>query len=274
MSIRLPDFTNSKTWKEIRDRVNATDDIEFDLVDVDGITMNEIESLKSGSISIENIHEHIDPIDQTFVFKGQKVILYIKQQKYNSAYFTKPSYKYHLCYCKTLHEMEAKGRFKTRYVVTQKTDGKFLIDVIDIFSGRYLHEDKLYEMDVCKNCLNALSNKYPKETLFGYYSFELSEFIKKYNTTHLKRPLYTPTTIPRNEYSEDWKFLSKNLREEAEYICSKCNRNFVNNKELLHVHHRDGLKWNNRIDNLAVLCIHCHAEEPGHNKLKFSRHYA
>ena len=44
--------------------------------------------------------------------------------------------------------MEEERRFKSRYVVTQRTDGKFLIDIIDKISGKYHFEDKLYELDV------------------------------------------------------------------------------------------------------------------------------
>ena len=274
MSVRLPDFSKSKIWKDIRERVNAKEEVEFDLDDLGGISMIEIESLKTGSISIDNIQEHIDPIDLTFVFKGQKVILYIKQQRYRSAQFIKPTYKYHLCYCKTLQDMESKGKFKTRYVVTQRTDGKFLIDAIDIYSGEYLQEDQLHEMEVCKNCLKNLHHRYLDDNLFLQDNFKLPDFIKKYNTSHIKRPLHTPTTMPRNEYSDNWELLSKKLREEAGYTCKKCKHNFENEKNLLQVHHKDGVKWNDSRENLVVLCLVCHSNEPGHNKMKKTKQYS
>tara|TARA_B100000575_G_C23051354_1_gene605211 strand:+ start:90 stop:941 length:852 start_codon:yes stop_codon:yes gene_type:complete len=273
MSVKFPDFSKSKVWEDLRNRINANEDVEFDLNDLNGISMIEIENLKSGSININNIHEHIDPIDQTFVFKGQKVILYIKQQKYHSSYFTKPSYKYHLCYCKTLQEMESKGRFKSRYVVTQRTDGQFLIDVIDAYSGSYIYEDELYKMNVCKNCLNSLHSKYLNDSIFLYDNFNLSNFIKKYNTGHLKRPLHTASSMPKNKYSENWSLTSKKLRQDAGYECSKCQKNFEKNLDLLQVHHKDGVKWNDSKDNLIVLCLVCHSNEPGHKKMKKTKKY-
>ena len=37
MSIRLPDFSKSKIWKDIRERVNAKEEVEFDLDDLGDI---------------------------------------------------------------------------------------------------------------------------------------------------------------------------------------------------------------------------------------------
>ena len=267
---RLPDFSTSKVWQGIREKMGAVDDASLPELSIGGISLSEIKKLKSGSISIDNIHEHINPIDGTFDYKGQKVILYIKQQRYNMQNtFYKPSYKYHLCYCSTLRDMEARGRFKSRYVVTQRTDGKFLIDLIDAFSGKYHEQDRLYEMDVCKNCLSKLSRTYTTDPLFTFHQFSLSDFISKYNTKHIKKPIYTPKNLPKNEYSSNWNKLSRELREKANWMCSKCRGDFHQDKSNLHVHHKDGCKWNETLENLEVLCINCHSKEPGHAKLKY-----
>ena len=63
---------------------------------------------------------------------------------------------------------------------------------------------------------------------------------------------------------EDTANVSKKLREEANYICDNCKSDCKNNKHLLHVHHKDGVKWNNNLDNLEVLCAACHFKKPGH----------
>lgn len=269
---RLPDFSKSLVWKEIREKMGAIENASLPDLSIEGISISEIKKLKSGSISIENIREYINPFDGTFDYKGQKVILYIKQQRYNMQNtFYKPSYKYHLCYCSTLQDMELKGRFKSRYVVTQRTDGKFLIDLIDTFSGKYHEQDILYDMDVCKNCLSKLSRKYPNDSLFNFQNFRISEFIDKYNTNHLRKPTHTPKSLPKNEYTSNWNELSKSLRQQANYICSSCNSSYIHNKHALHVHHKDGCKWNNLLGNLQVLCQNCHSQQPGHAKLNFNR---
>ena len=38
------------------------------------------------------------------------------------------------------------------------------------------------------------------------------------------------------------------------------------NKGFLHVHHKDGIKGNNKPSNLEVLCMLCHREKPFHQK--------
>ena len=271
---RLPDFNTSKVWQDIRQRMGALDTVRLPDLDINGITLTEMKKLKSGSISIENIHDHINPIDGTFDFKGQKVILYIKQQYYDSREeFVGSSYKYHLAYCQTLNHMELNGRLKVRYVVTQRTDGKFLIDLIDKYSGAYSQSDRLCEMDVCKNCLSKLSKIYPADTIFNFNQFSLNQFIKKYNTQHTKKPIHTPKSMPKNEYPKTWFRTSKVLREQKNYKCTECHKDYRNDKGNLHVHHKDGCKWNNNLNNLEVLCIHCHSKKPGHAKLKYSKQY-
>ena len=71
--------------------------------------------------------------------------------------------------------------------------------------------------------------------------------------------------MPRDEYGLQWGKISKDIRKRAGYRCSKCQKDFSNNKQLLHVHHKDGVKWNHHTNNLKVLCFHCHKKEPGHS---------
>ena len=47
-----------------------------------------------------------------------------------------------------------------------------------------------------------------------------------------------------------------------------------NEKNLLQVHHKDGVKWNDSRENLVVLCLVCHSNEPGHNKMKKTKQYS
>ena len=269
---RLPDFNTSKVWQDIRQRMGALDTVRLPDLDINGITLTEMKKLKSGSISIENIHDHINPIDGTFDFKGQKVICISNNNIMIREKFVGSSYKYHLAYCQTLNHMELNGRLKVRYVVTQRTDGKFLIDLIDKYSGAYSQSDRLCEMDVCKNCLSKLSKIYPADTIFNFNQFSLNQFIKKYNTQHTKKPIHTPKSMPKNEYPKTWFRTSKVLREQKNYKCTECHKDYRNDKGNS-VHHKDGCKWNNNLNNLEVLCIHCHSKKPGHAKLKYSKNY-
>ena len=269
MTKRLPDFNSSGLWSDLREKMGATDTVEMPALAIDQISFEEIRKLQTSSLDIDNIKDHINPLDGTFDYKGQKVILYIKQQYRRISEIVRPKweYKYHLCYCNKLKEMESRGRFKSRYVVTQRVDGQFLVDIIAIETKEYYKENELCSLNVCKQCLGKLGSHYSSDKLFNYSIFDLNQFLKKYNTNHIKRPLHTPKSMPRNDYPDDWAQISKKVREQAKYICSECETSFINNKEDLHVHHIDGVKWNNNSNNLKVLCIDCHSKHPGHDRI-------
>ena len=80
-------------------------------------------------------------------------------------------------------------------------------------------------------------------------------------------PKHSDETAPINKYSDDWELVSKLCRQRKSWICEGCNGNFINNKQQLHVHHIDGIKFNNNISNLKVLCIDCHKKLHPHLRL-------
>ena len=269
MKKRLPDFYTSKLWKSIHLKMGVENIVELPKIDVGAITFNEIEALRTASLEIENILDHINPIDDTFEYKGQKVLLYIKEQQYNMLEFDgQITFKYHLAYCRTLNQMENAGRFKKRYVVTQRIDGKFVVDIIDRMTGNFHQENQLYKMNVCKNCLSKLSKQYPSDDLFSYSSYDLKQFINNYNTQHRKLPPFDSSNLPKNQYSKDWHEISKDKRNKVNYVCEDCGLNLKKRKHDLHVHHIDGMRYNNKPSNLRALCISCHSKQPGHKKLR------
>ena len=79
MTKRLPDFNTSTIWNNLRDKMGATSTVEMPALNIDQISLEEFKKLQTANLDIENIKDHIDPIDGTFNYKGQKVILYIKQ---------------------------------------------------------------------------------------------------------------------------------------------------------------------------------------------------
>ena len=87
MTLRLPDFNTSNAWSELREKMGAKEDVFLPKLNIKQISFEEIQKLQSSSLDIENIKDHINPLDGTFDYKGQKVILYIKQQRYHIQYF-------------------------------------------------------------------------------------------------------------------------------------------------------------------------------------------
>ena len=89
----------------------------------------------------------------------------------------------------------------------------------------------------------------------------LSEPKSPYHTTQLSG---IPARIfePFN-YSDSWKKISLQYREQKEWQCEMCQISFHEHKYYLHTHHIYGTRY----DNLMALCIGCHSEQLGINHL-------
>ena len=75
--------------------------------------------------------------------------------------------------------------------------------------------------------------------------------------------------MPYEEYIKSSKVQSNKLRRKLlreglkEYKCECCNNTYWNGVPIpLEVHHKDGNKTNNELDNLQILCPNCHALTP------------
>ncbi len=90
------------------------------------------------------------------------------------------------------------------------------------------------------------SNKMTKEVFIKRYLKILPEY-KSVTTNRIKLRLL--------------EFKIKN------HICEKCSNTHWNNKLIpLELHHIDGCRWNNNINNLQLLCPNCHAQTDNYCK--------
>ena len=178
--------------------------------------------------------------------------------------------RYHLGYCHTL-EMMYRNKRSERYVVANSNSGLFQVNVID---GAV--RSKLVALNVCQNCLGSISWKgfdmqQPRPHRRGLVpSFTLPEFFEKYpRDLTANKPSHTSDTAPLNNYTSDWTEISARTKRNRGFCCGKCGTTLVQtDAKFLHVYHRNVQENDNRDENLVVLCVGCHAEEPMHGHMK------
>ena len=64
-------------------------------------------------------------------------------------------------------------------------------------------------------------------------------------------------------YGDNWENLSKRVREQANYVCSVCNKNYSHNKSFMETDHLCSISsgGRNNITNLQALCKDCHKKK-------------
>lgn len=205
-------------------------------------------------------------------YKGRQVLLYIQDHSWNISHVLKngsKGKKYHVAYCKTLEEMHSKGRFE-RYVVKNDMSGLFFITGEEYIPGskRKRHIEGSAELNICKNCLKYLNYKgYQEKSKQSeiFNNFSLEEFFKTYHSHFKHKPKRIAGSDRDGTYTKDWSEISRFYRSSVSWVCEGCGVNLVNQKDLLHTHHRDGVKSNNATSNLQALCIECHSKQPNHH---------
>lgn len=216
------------------------------------------------------------PVDKTGIYiknkliscEGRQVLLYMQDHGSNIDAALKDGAngrKYHVAYCSTLEEIYQEERFE-RYVAKNATDGNFFITGFNY--GTREHKDGMTKLKVCKNCLKHLNYQ-------GYQSganqaaifnnFSLSEFFETYKADFKHKPTGRSGERKDGIYLDNWPERSRQYRASVFWTCESCGLDLSSNKNLLHSHHRNGVKSDNSNSNLQALCIECHARQPKHD---------
>ena len=170
--------------------------------------------------------------------------------------------KFHIYNCRTIESMKSKGR-KHRYKASSRKDSKFYL---------IKKEQKWYqELEICAYCLSKYNNQFKQDKTKQTFSHK--KWIEKPIDTFSKVELDI-CTVP-NCYTENWSKISKKIKEQEKYICSKCKGDFSDKecRDFLHTHHIDADKRNNIKENLKALCIECHSNEYNHGHIKHNPMY-
>ena len=178
-----------------------------------------------------------------------------------------PNPKFHVADCLTLDKMRDSGRLN-RYVSTTDQTGLFRVEPWDRETNTR-EEEINSRLAPCINCLKLMNfdgftDKTRPEQRQVVNNFEIDNFLSNYEPIFRCLPLYTPENFPEGNYTSDWARISEDVRRKANWKCSTCPVDLSKHRRLLHVHHRDGNRGNNKPSNLQPLCCVCHQKQPFH----------
>ena len=244
----------------------------------DTLTIEEVERLAGEGIEIP-----LDDVrvlnDGTHIYKGRRVIVYIRDVAEYGMRISMP--KYHLAMCDTLNKMIEEGRYKKRYVVATRDDGKFSIQRIR--GDTFVKTEE--PLNVCQHCLDEL--KYNSFSLrmdqarrtAAVRDFSLKAFFEEFGKSCVwAMPKFDAVHAPPNIYSPQFYRIAKALKQKRGYRCEHvdCGIDLSTpaNQRFLHAHHIDTDKSDSHSSNIKLLCIRCHALEFQHAHVKENPDYS
>jgi hypothetical protein len=225
--------------------------------------------LKEG-VDIESFEE-IDWSGPVASYKGHQILFYIADQGWKIDDVIddpKQGKKFHMSWCTTLDEMKKKGRIE-RYVATSDLTGRFKVFGRSDQEGGERHARA--GLKVCQNCLSNINYKQFRRNRHQVFrEFSIPEFFEHYSSHFEHKP--NLEIDPTKGYTDDWNEISLKLRERANWKCQDCAVDLSKDRELLHAHHINGVKSDNRPANLQVVCAECHSKKPDHGHMTVTLH--
>jgi hypothetical protein len=276
--VKLPNFKKSAALNQLKLKMGINPDHYGSFASSSTyITSEERALLESG----EGIEVSLDQLrildDQTLAYKNSRVLLYIRDVSHYSKSWSDDLPRYHLANCATLQEMASAGR-SSRYVIATETTGEFMLNFL---TGRSVRAERK-KLNVCQRCLDR--TRFPGWNSSDATSVRLA-FVRKFSPSrffelfpkslHMQKPKYTAHDAPLNVYTPDFSDISSTLRRQSDWECSDCRVKMLKaeHRKFLQTHHKNGARWDNRRENLEVLCMACHASRPHHSHMKSDPRY-
>jgi hypothetical protein len=232
-------------------------------------------ALKGDGVALGNLSEIVVDEDGLLSYEGERVVLYIKDVRKDPKTVRESpeeNVRFHIFDCTTLRHMRQVGRYD-RYVVSSRTDGKFVVDAEDWRSRRSVTlEAKLL---VCKHCLNQTNygdygcgDKPARDDIWR--NFAIKEFLRENQTQFAMLPRYTDSDAPESGYVDGWSAISRKFRASREWRCDSCHVDLSarTHQRLIHTHHANGVRGDNRPSNLQALCVECHCRQFAHSSMR------
>ena len=220
--MKLPDFEIDAELSALRSAMGAALRDYDAKPSSDVLTVEEIERLAGEGIEIP-LDEVSVLNDGTHVYKGRRVVVYIRDVAEYGGRTSMP--KYHLAMCDTLNRMIEEGRYKKRYVVATRDDGKFSIQKIR-GDTQVKSEESL---DICQHCLIELQYKSYSSRMDRpqreevVRNFSLKGFFEEYGKSCVWAvPKFDEVHAPANIYSPQFYRIAKALKEKRGYRCERC----------------------------------------------------
>ena len=206
------------------------------------------------------------------VHEGEVVFAYIKDHRFKGDGDMEQMNRLHFSVCSTIIDMRGKGRID-KYVVTNRTDDQYLIEVLAGGWGQQ-SEEKKSPLYPCKNCLKkvnyscyAESNWAEKERIRkSFKAKDAMSFLREWFDLFRMEMAGRKSETTYTGYPSNWAAISRAYRRRVGWKCERCCvvLKETSMQSLLDVHHLSGEKSDVSDENLQALCKVCHGEEHSH----------